>query len=286
MAAYGAAKARLFAWPTLAAAVINVDDDFGKQLAERTRGRAARVLTFGLAGADVRAEALATDAEGMRLGVATPFGRGELRTSIVGTFNATNLLGVLGVLLASEVPLDAALAAMSSLVAPAGRMERQGGGARPLVVVDYAHTPDALDKVLRSLRPSVREGGQLVCVFGAGGDRDPGKRAEMGRIAATLADRVIVTSDNPRSEDPTSIAMAIAEGVRAAGNRHWRLEIERAGAIRAAISAALPGDVVLVAGKGHETYQEIAGVRHPFSDAQEVRTALAQWPGTMRRGER
>ena len=279
MAAYGAAKARLLAWPTLSAAVINVDDDFGRELAGRSRSGSARVLTYGMSGADVCATSLATDASGMTLGVATPSGRGELRTALVGTFNATNLLGVLGVLLASDVPLDAALAAMSSLVAPAGRMERQGGGGRPLVVVDYAHTPDALDKVLRSLRPSVCEGGQLVCVFGAGGDRDPGKRAEMGRIAATLADRVIVTSDNPRSEDPTTIAMAIAQGVRSTGNRRWRLEVDRARAIRLALDEARPGDVIVVAGKGHETYQEHNGERTPYSDHDEVCAALREREG-------
>ena len=127
---------------------------------------------------------------------------------------------------------------MTALTPPPGRMQRHGGGDQPLVVIDYAHTPDALEQVLKALRPSVRDGNALVCVFGAGGDRDPGKRPEMGRVAASLADRVVVTSDNPRSEDPTAIAMAIAQGVRAAGNRHWILEIDRAKAIRGAILAA------------------------------------------------
>jgi len=155
-------------------------------------------------------------------------------------------------------------------------MQRMGGGAAPLVVVDYAHTPDALDKVLSALRPSVAPGGALVCLFGCGGDRDPGKRREMGRVAAALADRVVVTSDNPRGEDPSAIAMAIAEGVRDAGNRHWLLELDRGKAIRQAVAAARPGDVVLLAGKGHEDYQEANGVRTPFSDAGEARAALAQ----------
>ena len=228
-----------------------------------------------MSGAEITATSIATSRSGMTLGVATPWGRGELRTSLVGTFNASNLLGTLGVLLASGVPLDDALAAMDALTPPPGRMERHGGGEQPLVVIDYAHTPDALEKVLTALRPSVRDGSSLVCVFGAGGDRDPGKRPEMGRIAASLADRVVVTSDNPRSEDPTAIAMAIAQGVRAAGNRHWILEVDRAKAIRGAIAAGRAGDVIVLAGKGHETYQEIAGEKHPFSDAAEAESALA-----------
>ena len=277
MAAYGAAKARLFAWPTLLAAVINTDDDFGKQLAEQMRNRPASTLTYGLSNADITAHSIATSTAGMVLGVTTPWGRGELESSLVGTFNASNLLGTLGVMLASAVPLTDALAAMQDLSAPPGRMQRQGGTDKPLVVIDYAHTPDALEKVLVALRPAVAAGRSLICVFGAGGDRDPGKRPEMGRVAATLADRVVVTSDNPRSEDPTAIAMAIAQGVRATGTRRWLLEIDRAKAIRSAIAAARAGDIVLLAGKGHETYQEIAGEKRPFSDATEAGAALAQW---------
>ena len=277
MAAYGAAKSRLFTWSTLLAAVINTDDDFGKGLVEQMRNHAASRLTYGLSNADISATSISTTTRGMVLGIATPWGRGELRTPLVGTFNASNLLGTLGVLLASAVPLDDALAAMADLTPPPGRMERHGGGDKPLVVIDYAHSPDALEQVLRSLRPAVREGGTLVCVFGAGGDRDPGKRPEMGRVAASLADRLIVTSDNPRSEDPTAIAMAIAQGVRAVGNRHWFLEVDRSKAIRSAIATARAGDVVVLAGKGHETYQEVAGEKRPFSDASETAAALSQW---------
>ena len=277
MAAYGAAKARLFAWPTLLAAVINTDDDFGKGLVDQMRDHAASRLTYGVSGAEITATSITTTSSGMALGVATPWGRGELHTSLVGTFNASNLLGTLAVLLASSVPLEDALAAMATLTPPPGRMERHGGGEQPLVVIDYAHTPDALEKVLTAMRPSVHDGGSLVCVFGAGGDRDAGKRPEMGRIAASLADRVVVTSDNPRSEDPTTIAMAIAQGVRAAGNRHWILEVDRAKAIHGAIAAGRAGDVIVVAGKGHETYQEIAGEKLPFSDGVEVTVGLARW---------
>ena len=277
MAAYGAAKARLFAWPTLLAAVINTDDDFGKGLVDQMREHPASRLTYGVSGAEITATSITTSATGMTLGIATPWGRGELHTPLVGTFNVSNLLGTLGVLLASGIELDDALAAMDAITPAPGRMERRGGGEQPLVVIDYAHTPDALEKVLTAMRPAVRDGGSLVCVFGAGGDRDPGKRPEMGRVAASLADRVVVTSDNPRSEDPTAIAMSIAQGVRAAGNRHWILEVDRAKAIRNAIAAGRAGDVIVLAGKGHETYQEIAGEKRPFSDAAEASAALAQW---------
>ncbi|MDH5287319.1 MAG: UDP-N-acetylmuramoyl-L-alanyl-D-glutamate--2,6-diaminopimelate ligase [Betaproteobacteria bacterium] len=276
MAAYGAAKARLFAWPTLVAAVLNADDPFGADLARRLRGKGPRVLTYGLADADVRASSVRATARGTALDVETPWGKGAVEVAVTGSFNALNLLGTLGVLLGSEVPLADALAALQVLEPPPGRMQRLGGGDAPLCVVDYAHTPDALEKVLGALRAAVAPGRHLVCVFGCGGDRDPGKRPEMGRVAATLADRVVITSDNPRSEDPAAIAMAIAQGVRAAGNRHWRLEADRAKAIRVALADAAAGDVVLVAGKGHEDYQERGGERVPYSDLEEVRAALRE----------
>jgi UDP-N-acetylmuramoyl-L-alanyl-D-glutamate--2,6-diaminopimelate ligase len=154
-------------------------------------------------------------------------------------------------------------------------MQRLGGGQAPLVVIDYAHTPDALEKVLRTLRAAVGEPGELVCVFGCGGDRDRGKRPEMGRVAARLADRVIVTSDNPRSEDPEIIASEIVRGIRETGNRRYAIELGRESAIALAIGEANLGDVVLVAGKGHEAYQESSGVRVPFLDADHAARALA-----------
>ncbi len=202
------------------------------------------------------------------MSVATPWGSGDVATQVAGTFNASNVLGVLGVLLGSGIPLDEALAALARITAPPGRMQRLGGGFEPLVVVDYAHSPDALEKVLTALRPTVVDGGELICVFGCGGDRDAGKRPEMGRVAATLADRVVVTSDNPRSEDPAAIADAVVRGIRDAGRSRWTLELDRAAAIRTAIASARGGDVVLVAGKGHEDYQERDGVRTHFSDAE------------------
>jgi UDP-N-acetylmuramoyl-L-alanyl-D-glutamate--2,6-diaminopimelate ligase len=156
-------------------------------------------------------------------------------------------------------------------------MQRLGGDGVPLVVIDYAHSPDALEKALRALKPAVAGAGELVCVFGCGGDRDKGKRPEMGRIAGMLADRVVVTTDNPRSEDPAQIASAVVRGVQQSGARRWTVEIDRALAIRAAIASAKSADVVLVAGKGHETYQEMASVRLPFADAEHVAAALRDW---------
>ena len=277
MAAYGAAKARLFTWPGLDARVINVDDPFGKSLAEAARGRRQSVLTYGLVNADIVATSIENTQAGVRLAVETPWGSGEVAAQVAGTFNASNMLGVLGVLLAGGIALDDALGALAQITAPPGRMQRLGGGFAPLVVVDYAHSPDALEKVLAALRPTVADGGELVCVFGCGGDRDPGKRSDMGRIAALGADRVVVTTDNPRGEDPAAIAQAVVRGIRETGRSRWSLELDREIAIRTAIAAAHGGDVVLVAGKGHEDYQETKGVRTHFSDAEVAASALAEW---------
>ena len=282
MAAYGTAKARLFAWPSLESRVINVDDPFGQSLAEAARGRGQSVLTYGLVNADIVATAVGNTQAGIRMAVETPWGRGEVAARVAGAFNAPNMLGVLGVLLASGVALDDALGALAQITAPPGRMQRIGGGFAPLVVVDYAHSPDALEKVLTALRPTVVDDGELVCVFGCGGDRDAGKRPDMGRIAALLADRVVVTSDNPRREDPASIAEAIVRGIRETGRFRWTLELDRGMAIREAIASAHGGDVVLIAGKGHEDYQESKGVRTHFSDAEVASAALAEWTSRER----
>ena len=276
LAAYGQAKARLFTWPGLRTVVLNADDPFGQSLIDQARGRGQRLLSYGVVGADVTAVSVAPEPRGLKLTVATPWGRGEIASRIVGAFNVSNLLGVLGVLLVSDVALSDALAAISNLEPPPGRMQRLGGIDAPRVVVDYAHTPDALEKVLLALRSSVATGGNLVCVFGCGGERDPGKRPQMGRIAATLADRVVVTNDNPRGEDAAEISAGIVRGLRETHNRRWAVELDRAAAIANAIGSARPGDVVLIAGKGHERYQETNGVRVPFSDVGHASAALAK----------
>jgi UDP-N-acetylmuramyl-tripeptide synthetase len=277
MAAYGAAKAKLFSWPGLRTAVINADDAFGQSLIDGARKRGQPLLTYGFGAADIAATPASLDTSGIVLDVATPWGRATLRAPVVGAFNAQNLLGVLGVLLASDVKLDDAVATLGRITPPAGRMQRIGGRGKPLVVVDYAHTPDALEQVLTALRPAVPQGGELVCVFGCGGERDPGKRPEMGAIAAAHADRIVVTSDNPRGEDPLGIASAVVHGVREAGHRRWSVETDRRVAIASAIAAAKANDIVLIAGKGHETYQEFQGKRTPFSDAREADAAIAVW---------
>ena len=275
MAAYGAAKAKLFAWPGLRFGVVNADDPFGQSLIDAARSRGRKVLTYGFGAADIVGTHLAASSTGLAFAVETPWGKGEIHTRLVGAFNAANLLGVLGVLLVSGAALEPTIGFLAEVEAPPGRMQRLGGQGAPLVVIDYAHTPDALDKVLTSLRPAVAVGGELVCVFGCGGDRDRGKRPEMGRVAARLADRVVVTSDNPRSEEPGAITSDIVHGIRETGNRRYAVEIDRAAAIATAIAEARVGDVVLLAGKGHEPYQETADVRHPFLDADHAARALA-----------
>ena len=277
MDAYGAAKARLFAWPGLSACVVNVADPFGVRLAAAVRERGARLLTYGTPAADLVATNVEHEPEGIALRVATPWGAGEVSLPVAGEFNVQNALGVLGVLLASDVSLGDALTALARIEPPAGRMQRLGGGTLPLVVVDYAHTPDALQQALAALRPGVGPGRELACVFGCGGDRDAGKRAPMGAIAGRLADRVIVTNDNPRSEDAAAIAAAIVAGIRETSNRRWEVELDRQRAIESAIEASRPGDVVLIAGKGHEAYQDQEGIRREFSDARVAAAALAAW---------
>ena len=279
MAAYGAAKAKLFARPELRVGVVNADDAFGQSLIDTSRSSGRKILTYGFGAADIVGTRLTASTSGLAFAVETPWGKGEIHTRLVGAFNAANLLGVLGVLLVSGVGIEPAVAFLARFEAPPGRMQRLGGDGAPLVVIDYAHTPDALDKVLTALRPAVASGGQLVCVFGCGGDRDRGKRPEMGRVAARLADRVIVTSDNPRSEEPDAIASDIVHGIRETGNRRYAIELERADAIAQSIAEARTGDVVLLAGKGHEPYQETAGVRRPFLDADHAARALGLWSG-------
>lgn len=284
---YRTAKARLFRTPGLKTAVLNLDDGFGATLAERTRRRGVQVLGYGfdralppaLRGrkvARLTASSLRMSADGLAFKVSTPWGAGAVHSPLIGRFNAANLLGTLAVLLASDQALEESICALERVSPVAGRTERYGGGRYPLVVVDYAHTPDALENVLLTLRELIdaadARGGKLVCVFGCGGDRDRGKRALMGRIATTLADEVIVTSDNPRSENPRAIIKDILAGT----TRECAVIEDRARAINTALANAHAADIVLIAGKGHEQYQEIAGVRHPFSDAAAVRRALAK----------
>jgi UDP-N-acetylmuramoyl-L-alanyl-D-glutamate--2,6-diaminopimelate ligase len=265
MEAYAEAKARLFALPGLQSAVLNLDDAMGASLAQRLRGR---VRTIGYT---VRAASGADEVLNLNdaAELTSPWGRARLVTRQVGRFNLSNLLGVIGCLVAYGVPFPEAVARVADLPPVPGRMETIAD--RPLVVVDYAHTPDALEKVLDTLRLVARErGGKLIVVFGAGGDRDATKRPLMGAAASRHADRVVITSDNPRSEDPERIIDAVASGVRGTVER----DADRRRAIERAVREAAGEDVVLVAGKGHESYQEIAGQRLPFSDQAIARAAV------------
>lgn len=268
MATYADAKKKLFYWPDLDCMVLNTDDDFGAELADDAEGRDLRVLTYGLQTGDVRGQNLELHGDGLAMDVVTPVGNAHLEARLMGRFNAYNLLAVLAALLASDVPLQEAVSVLQEMRPVAGRMQTLGGGDKPLVVVDYAHTPDALEKVLAALREQAA--GRLICVFGCGGNRDKGKRPLMGEAASRLADKVVVTSDNPRHEDPAAIIDEIIAGM--SGDYH--VEADRAAAIDRAISDAQPGDIVLIAGKGHEDYQDICGVKLPFDDCEVARRML------------
>jgi UDP-N-acetylmuramoyl-L-alanyl-D-glutamate--2,6-diaminopimelate ligase len=281
MAGYAQAKMRLFRSPGLAHAVLNLDDALGVRIAHTLAfGPVQRVgysVARGAAAASglerwLEARDIGVSSAGLAFRLESSWGAAEVASPLVGRFNVANLLGVIGTLLVSGFRIDEIARVCARFEPPPGRMQRLGGGSAPLVVVDYAHSPDALDKCLGALRDVAREqGGRLVCVFGCGGDRDRGKRPLMGEVASRHADFVVLTSDNPRGEDPAAIVADIAPGVRAA----HAIQLGRREAIRAAIRDARAGDVVLVAGKGHEPYQEIAGKRLPFSDVEEARAALA-----------
>ncbi len=283
MESYVRAKQRLFETPGLKHAVLNLDDVQGVQLARtlaaRGVNRAGYSCFAGVAarsGLERYAEAHAIDvsSEGIAFSVESPWGRARIESALLGRFNVSNLLAVLTTMLVSGVPFDRATAALARLEPVEGRMQRLGGAGKPVVVIDYAHTPDALEKTLVALKDVARaSGGRLAVVFGCGGERDRGKRPLMGAVASRHADAILVTSDNPRGEDPAAI---IAEITAAIPVPHEAIEDRRA-AIERAIGSASAEDVVLIAGKGHETYQEIAGQRLPFSDALEAKRALSRW---------
>ncbi len=273
MDAYAAAKARLFHWPGLKAAVINADDPWGARLIPQVRQ--ARVISYGLQTGNLRAR-MQADRLGLKLEIVSPWGRGQLHSSLLGGFNAYNLLAALGALLAADVPMADALVALAQVKATAGRTQTvEGFPQAPTVIIDYAHSPDALEKVLAALKPLST--GRLICVFGSGGGRDTGKRPLMGAAVAAGADVAVVTSDNPRNEDPARIVADILQGMPAADQAGTRVILDRRKAIHDTILSAAAEDIVLLAGKGHEDYQEVQGVRRPFSDLLEARAALAQW---------
>ena len=274
MAAYWDAKRALFYWPGLRAAVINLDDPKGDELAAQLRGPEA--WTYSLQrDARLRAERIAYADGGLGFEVVEGAARAPVRSALIGEYNVSNLLAVIGGLRALGVPLAEAAAACAVLSSVPGRMQRvEASRAGPEVVVDYAHSPDALEKALIALRPfATQRGGRLWAVFGCGGNRDTAKRPLMGAIAQRLADRVVLTSDNPRHEAPSAILAQIRAGLSGETQAVKVIEDRRA-AIVASVREAAPADVILLAGKGHEDYQEIAGVKQPFSDLDEARKAL------------
>ncbi len=272
MQAYGEAKAALFHWPALRHQVINADDAFGRELLSRA-ATAARTTAYTcgaetLATPVLRAHNVRLSAQGLALDITGDFGDAVLRSSLLGKFNAENLLATLAVLVGWDVPMQQAVQALAQAAAPPGRMELlQGHGKR--AVIDYAHTPDALEKALSVLKAHCQ--GRVICVFGCGGDRDPGKRAQMGAIAARLADSVILTDDNPRSEDPQVIINNILTGM---ADYPAIVQRDRALAIGQALQSAAANDIVLIAGKGHEDYQIIGADTRHFSDGEVVRAVL------------
>ena len=281
MQAYAAAKRRLFDWPQLQAAVLNADDPFGAELALHCRQRGLRTLRVSLAGAqgaDWQGRGPRDAASGMRLELLREDSRAELELPLLGAFNAANLLLVCGLLETCGLGFEQLIRALGAIQAPPGRMQALGGVGAPLVVVDYAHTPDALAKALQALRGvTQRRGGRLWCVFGAGGDRDRSKRGPMAAAAEALADRVVLTSDNPRSEAPQDILDQMLAGAVAPAN--MLVLAERAQAIAQTVAHADMRDVVLLAGKGHEATQELRGRRFAFQDAFHARAALAARAG-------
>ncbi len=272
MEAYQLAKARLFEMPTLKTAIVNADDAAANAMVANT---SAQIVRYGIQSGDVRVEQLTMNRAGMAVHLRTPWGAVKAQVGVTGRFNASNLAAVVSVLGTSGHTAAAIESAIAGLKPVRGRMEMLPPRAgKPLVVVDYAHTPDALAQALTSLREVSAQGGKLIVVFGCGGDRDTGKRPLMGATAVRLADVIWLTSDNPRSEDPEVIIAHIAAGTSTAAPSALHRMVNRADAIRAAIAAARPQDTVLIAGKGHETYQEVMGVRTAFDDVAVAQEAL------------
>ncbi|WP_205341090.1 UDP-N-acetylmuramoyl-L-alanyl-D-glutamate--2,6-diaminopimelate ligase [Denitrificimonas caeni] len=275
MQAYAEAKASLFSWPGLRATVLNLDDAFGRELAEQTSS--ARLITYSLTdtSATIYCRNIRFSPSGIQAEVVTAQGEGNLSSALIGRFNLSNLLAVIGALLGLGYSLEQTLAVLPKLQGPVGRMQVLGGQQRPVVVVDYAHTPDALEQVLTALRPHVAANGRLLCLFGCGGERDVGKRPLMAEVVERLADAAVVTDDNPRGEDPASIRADILNGF-SAGAAVTEVN-ERGAAIAQLIAQSSCHDVIVLAGKGHENYQEINQLRQHFSDIEQAEQALAVW---------
>jgi UDP-N-acetylmuramoyl-L-alanyl-D-glutamate--2,6-diaminopimelate ligase len=274
---YAAAKRKLFEKTDLQYAVINADDEFGKNMIEsRVHDRifaysVDKKLSLKNSVPTIFAEEVQLDLTGIYARISTPWGEGNLQVPLIGKFNLSNCLAVLTSLCLLEIPMATALSVFSRLHSVEGRMQVLGGQHQPLVIVDYAHTPDALEKVLSALRAHCK--GKLFCLFGCGGDRDRGKRPLMAKVAERLADEIFVTNDNPRTENAEQIAAEIMQGF--AQPNKVKIELDRAKAIQEIIRSASSDDCVLIAGKGAETYQIIGKEKIPFSDVEVVRNCLS-----------
>ncbi len=268
---YKAAKKRLFVIQGLKVAVLNADEGFGVELKKELDENEVDVLTYGIDAGDVRASKIHFTKNGFKFLATTPAGEATVSANLLGRFNVYNVLAVLATLLVSKVSLEDAVMAIAKIKGVSGRMQKLGGGALPLVVVDYAHTPDALERVLTALKPQTK--GKLICVFGCGGGRDKGKRALMGKVVNQLADGLVITSDNPRNENPLTIIQDILAGVEG----KYAIEEDRAKAIEMAIANAGTNDTVVITGKGHELYQEAMNGKKHFSDIEEVEKAISRF---------
>ncbi|WP_107875098.1 UDP-N-acetylmuramoyl-L-alanyl-D-glutamate--2,6-diaminopimelate ligase [Neisseria weaveri] len=274
MESYGEIKSRLFYWQGLQHAVINVDDPFGASLAGRLKTERPELNVYGYGfaeQADIRITRFTASSDGMTVQLDTPWGSGEVKTRLLGRFNAQNLASCVGVLCSAGYPLAEVLRVLAQIRPATGRMDCIMNTGKPLVVVDYAHTPDALEKALATLQEIKPQGANLWCVFGCGGNRDKGKRPLMGAAAVAGADKVVVTSDNPRMEEPADIINDILPAVP----QPEHVETDRRSAIEYAVKHAAANDIILIAGKGHETYQDVQGQKHYFSDFDEAQKALA-----------
>jgi UDP-N-acetylmuramoyl-L-alanyl-D-glutamate--2,6-diaminopimelate ligase len=270
--AYQKAKQRLFDWDGLQTAIVSRDDEFGKKLCDSINGRVQLLSTsITSSDADIYCRDIRQDNDGLRFSVSSPWGKARIKSPLMGRFNVHNLLSMLAVLGSKGYALDRIVSVIAQMGMVKGRMEVIRHANLPTVVIDYAHTPDALQKALQAVREHCR--GELWCVFGCGGDRDKGKRPQMGEIASTLASHVIITDDNPRSELSMVIANDIVKGV--VSGKDVEIETNRRVAIRKVLSNASPRDVVLIAGKGHEEYQEVMGKRFAFSDHEVVKSFIS-----------